>query len=45
MIRSTSEASRFNINRFSEVLGLISMKKISQRDDFVVYALFYVEQI
>ena len=45
MIRSTSGASRCNINKFSEVLGLISMKKKSKRDDLVVYALFYVEQI
>ena len=37
MIRRLSGASRFNIYKFSEVLGLISMEKIiSKRDDFII---------
>ena len=40
MIRRTSGASRFNIDKF-EVLELISMEKVvSNRDDFIVNALF-----
>ena len=36
MIRRTSEASRFNIDKFSEVLGLRRMEKVEgKRDDFV----------
>ena len=43
-IGRTSEASRFNIDKFSEVLRLRYMEKvISKRDDFVVDALFYFE--
>ena len=35
MIRRTSEAKKFNIYKFSEVLELRSkMKVISERDDF-----------
>ena len=45
MIRRISEASRSNIYKFSEVLELISMKKIvSKRDDFMVNALLYLSQ-
>ena len=46
MIGRTSATSRFNIDTFSEVLGLRSVEKvISKRDDFVVDALFYVEPV
>ena len=46
MIGRTSGASRFNIYKFSEVLGLRSMEKvINKRDDFVVDALFYFEPV
>ena len=46
MIRSTSGASRCNIYKFSQVLGLISMEKIiSKRNGFVVDALFYFEPV
>ena len=46
MIRRMSGASRFNIFKFSEVLGLISMKKIiSKRDDFIMDALFNLEPV
>ena len=39
-------ACRFNIYKFSEVLGLRGMKKIiSKRDDFVMDALFYFEPV
>ena len=42
MIGRTSGASRFNIYKFSEVLGLRSMEKvISNKDDFVVDALLH----
>ena len=42
----TSEASRFNIDKFSEVLVLRDMKKVvSKRDDFVMNALFYFEPV
>ena len=42
MIGRTSGASRFNIDKFSEVLGLCGMKRIvSEGDDFVVDTLFY----
>ena len=45
MIRRTSGASRFNIYKFSDVLGLGGMEKVvSKRDDFVVDALFYLSQ-
>ena len=44
MIRRTSEASRFNIYKFFEVLGLITLKKvISTKDDFIMDALFNSE--
>ena len=46
MIRRTSGVGRFNINKFSEVLGLISMEKIiSKRDDFILNVLFYFEPV
>ena len=46
MIGKTSGASRFNIDTFSEVLGLRCMKKVvGKRDDFVVNALFYFEPV
>ena len=46
MIRRTTRASRFNIFKFSEVLGLISMEKvINNRDDFIVDALLYFEPV
>ena len=42
MIGRTSEACRFNIYKFSEVLRLRGMEKvISKRDDFVLNVLFY----
>ena len=45
MIGRTSGASRFNIDKFSEVLGLQGMEKvIGNRDDSVVDALFYLSQ-
>ena len=44
MIESTSGASRFNVDKFSQVLGLRGMEKVvGKRDDFVVNALFYFE--
>ena len=46
MIRRTSGASRFNIYKFSKVLGSRSMEKvISNRDDFMVDAHFYFESL
>ena len=46
MIGRTSGASRFNIDKFSEVLGLCGMERIvSERDDFVVDALFTVKPV
>ena len=46
MIERTSGASRFNIYKFYEVLGLRYMEKvIGKRDDFVVDALFYFEPV
>ena len=46
MIGKTSGDSRFNIDTFSEVLGLRCMKKVvGKRDDFVVNALFYFEPV
>ena len=45
MIRRTSGASRFNIYKFSEVLGLQSTKVISKRDDFVLDVVFYFEPV
>ena len=44
MIGRTSGDSRFNIDKFSEVLGLRCMKKVvGKRDDSVMDALFYFE--
>ena len=41
MIGRTSGASRFNIDTFSEELGLLGMEKvIGKRDDFIMDALF-----
>ena len=45
MIRRTSVASRFNIYKFSEAVGLISMEDISKRDYFVTDTLFYFEPV
>ena len=46
MIGRTSEASRFNIDKYSEVLRLRGMVKvIGKRDDFVVVAIFYFEPL
>ena len=46
MIGRTSGASRFNIDKFSEVLGLQGIEKvIGKRDDFVMDALFYFEPV
>ena len=46
MIGRTSGAIRFNIDKFSEVLGLRGMKKVvGKRDDFVMDALFYFEPV
>ena len=40
MIGRTSGASRFNIDKLSEVLGLRGMEKVvGKRDDFVVNVL------
>ena len=46
MIGRTSGASRFNIDKFSEVFGLRGKKKVvGKRDDFVMDALFYFEPV
>ena len=46
MIGRTSGASRFNIDKFSEVLGLRCMEKVvGKRDDFVMDALFNFERV
>ena len=46
MIGRTRGASRFNIDTFSEILGLQCMKKVvDKRDDFVMDALFYFESV
>ena len=46
MIERTSGASRFNIDKFSEVLGLRGMKKVvRKKDNFVVDALIYFEPV
>ena len=46
MIGRTCGASRFNIDKFSEVLGLRGMEKVvGKRYDFVVEALFYFEPV
>ena len=42
----TSEASRFNIEKFPEVLGLRGTEKVvGKRDDFVMNALFYFDRM
>ena len=46
MIGRTSGASRFNIDKISEVLGLCGMERIvSEGDDFVVDTLFYFKPV
>ena len=40
-----SGSSRFNICKFSELLGLISVEVISKGDDFIMDALFYFEPV
>ena len=46
MIGRTSGSSRFNIDKFSEVLGLRGMERIvSKRDDLVVDALLYFKPV
>ena len=46
MIGRTSGASRFNIDKFSEELGLRAMEKvINKRNDFVEDAFFYFEPV
>ena len=46
MIERTSGTNRFNIYKFSKVLGLRSMEKvISKRDDLLVDALFYFKPV
>ena len=46
MIGRTSGASRFNIDKFSEVLGLSGLERIvSKGDDFVVDTLFYFKPV
>ena len=46
MIARTCGASRFNIDKFTEVLGLRGMEKVAgKRDDFVIDALFYFELV
>ena len=46
MIERTSGASRFNIDKFSELLRLRGMEKVvGKRDEFVVDALFYFEPV
>ena len=45
MIGRTSGASKFNIHKFSEELGLRGMEKVvSTMDDFVIDRLFYLSQ-
>ena len=46
MIGRTSGTSRFNMDKFSEVLGLRGMQKvIGKRDEFVMDMLFYFEPV
>ena len=46
MIGRTSGASRFNNDKFSEVLKLRGSEKVvRKRDDFLMDALFYFEQV
>ena len=46
MIGRMSGASRFSIDKFSEVLGFSGMEKVvGKTDDFVMDALFYFEPV
>ena len=46
MIERTIGSSTFNIDQFSELLGLRDMEKVvGKRGDFVVDALFYFEPV
>ena len=46
MIGRTSGASRFNIDKFSELLRWRGIEKVvGKRDDFVMDALFYFEPV
>ena len=46
MIGRTNGASRFNIDKFSDVLGLRGMERVvGKRDEFVVDALFYFKPV
>ena len=46
MIGRTNRASKFNIDKFSEILGLRCIEKVvGKRDDFVMDALFYFEPV
>ena len=46
MLERMSGASRFNIDKFSEVLVLRGMEKVvGKRDDFVMNALFHFEPV
>ena len=46
MMGRTSGARRFNIDKFSEILGLRDIENVvGKRDDFVVDALFYFEPV
>ena len=46
MIERTSGASRFNIDKFSDIVGLRCMEKIvSKRADFIMDTLFYFEPV
>ena len=46
MIGRTSGTSKFNIDKFTELLGLRGMEKVvDKRDDFVMDALFYFEPV
>ena len=46
MIGRMNGASRFNINKFSEVFRLRGMEKVvGKRDDCVVNAIFYFKPV
>ena len=46
MIGGTSGVSRFNIDKFSEVLGLRGMERVvGKRDDFVIITIFYLDLV
>ena len=46
MFGRTSGASKFNIDKFSEILGLRGVEKVvGKSDDFVMDALFYFESV